>query len=156
MTETLLEERPQSRRRLVLAASFYLPAGAVATTIFALAFINLVSGNVGAIFAAVIMGLIALAVDFEGMSALRDLRNQPTVTEGPLLRKWSKGRFAFFGRVHYLLIERRVFEVSAPTALELRDGDRLRVEHWPHTNTVIRVYRLPNTSTGGRAGVDAS
>jgi hypothetical protein len=148
MPETLLEERPQHRRVLVRTALLYLPAGAVATGLFALAFINLVTGHVGAILAVVIMGLIAFAVDFEAIGALRDLRTEPAITEGPILRKWSKGRFAFFGRVHYLMLGRRVFEVSAPSALELRDGDHVRIEHWPHTNTVIRLYRLPGTSAG--------
>ena len=68
---------------------------------------------------------------------------EPVMTEGPVLRTWSKGRIAIFGRVHYLLLERRVFEVNAATALEIAAGDHVRVEHWPHTNTVISVHRIP-------------
>jgi hypothetical protein len=156
MAETLIEERPQHRRVLWRTAVLYIPAGLLATALFLASFVSLVTGNVGAIFAAVLLGLIAFAVDFEGIGAARDLRSQPETTEGPVLRTWSKGRLAFFGRVHYLLLERKVFEVSGLTAAELRDGDRVRVEHWPHTNTVIRVFRVPATSTGSPSGAQTA
>ncbi len=146
MAETLIEERPNHRRALIQKAVIYLPGGSVATVLFAASVYNVVMGNLGALVAGVILGLIAFAVDYEGIAAVRDLRGAPAATVGSVARKWSKGRFAFFGRVHYLLMERRVFEVNAATAMEIREGDRVRVEHWPHTNTVIAVYRLPSTS----------
>jgi len=147
MSELLIEERHDHRGRLMRTVLLYGPGGVLATALFLVAASSLLSGNVGAIFAVVIVGLIAFAVDYEAVSALRDLRAQPTVTEGPVLRKWSKGRIAFFGRVHYVLIGRSVFEVGPVAAAELRDGDRLRIAHWPRTNSVISIHRIP---TGDR------
>ena len=143
MTSILIEDRPHHRTVLLRKAILYTPSGVVATGLFLLAFFNLVTGNVGAIFAAILLGLIAFAVDFEALGSIRDLRGEPVTTEGPVLRSWTKARIAIFGHVHYLLLARRVFEVNAVTALEVSEGDRVRVMHWPHTNTVISVHRLP-------------
>ena len=154
MPDILVEERQDSRRVLIRKAALYGPGGIVATALFLVALFSLLSGNVGAIFAVVIMGLVSFAVDYEAMADLRDLRATPITTEGPAQRIWSKGRIAFLGRVHYLLIERRVFEVSPITALEVTPGEHVRIEHWPHTNTVIAVHRVrPDTprASGTRA-----
>jgi hypothetical protein len=147
MSELLVEERDDHRSRLLRTVFIYTPGGVIATTLFVIAALSLLSGNVGAIFATVIMGLIAFAIDYEALSALRDLRAEPTVTEGQVLRKWSKGRIAIFGRVHYVLIGRAVFEIGPVAAAELQNGDHLRIEHWPHTHGVIAVHRI---TTGGR------
>lgn len=153
MPELLVEERDDHRRRLLRTVLIYTPGGVIATALFLVAASSLISGNVGAIFATMIVGLIAFAVDYEALSALRDLRAEPTVTEGAIARKWSKGRIAFFGRVHYVLIGRAVFEVGPVAAAELRDGDQLRIVHWPNTHGVISVHRIttgerPAASTG--------
>lgn len=148
MADTLIEERLHHRRVLVRTAALYVPCGIFATVLLVLSLVSLFTGNIGAIFAVVLLGLISFAVDYEGIAALRDLRGHPIDTEGPIQRSWSKGRFAFVGRVHYLLVERRVFEVNGATALELHEGDRVRIDHWPHTNTVIAVHKLPRTSAG--------
>ncbi|MDA0364672.1 MAG: hypothetical protein O3B31_08375 [Chloroflexi bacterium] len=147
MPEVMIEEREDHRRRLVRTMLLYTPGAVIATTLFLVAGLSLLTGNVGAIFATVIVGLIAFAVDYEALSAARDLRSEPRVTEGHVLRKWSKGRVAFLGRVHYVLIGRSVFEVGPIAASELTAGDQVRIVHWPHTNGVISIHR---TSTGGR------
>lgn len=147
MPEVLIEERDDHRRRLMRTVLLYMPGAVIATGLFLVAALSLLSGNAGAIFATLIVGLIAFAVDYEAISALRDLRSEPRVTEGPVLRKWSKGRIAFFGRVTYVLIGRSVFEVGPIAAMEVTAGDELRVLHWPHTNGVISIHR---TSTGAR------
>jgi len=141
MAETLIEEHEGHRRSVIRTAAIYTPGGVIATGLFLLAFVSLISGNLGAIFASVIMGLIAYAVDYEALSAIRDLRAEPVTTEGQVQRIWSKGRIAFFGRVHYLMVGRRVFEVTRVAAMQLDDGDRVRIEHWPHTNRVVSVHR---------------
>lgn len=153
MSELILEERDDHRRRLLRTVLIYTPGGVIATGLFLVAAVSLLSGNIGAIFAAVIMGLIAFAIDYEALSAVRDLRAEPTVTEGQVLRKWSKGRIAIFGRVHYVLIGRSVFEVGPVAAAEVQAGDHLRIEHWPHTNGVISVHRI---TTGGRPAASTS
>ena len=147
MPDLLIEERHDHHARLVRSLLIYGPGGVFATILFAIAAFNLLTGNIGAIFATAIMALIAFAIDYEAFSAVRDLRSEPVVTEGPILRKWSKGRVAFLGRVHYVLIGRKVFEVGAVASAELQDGDVLRITHWPHSNGVITIHRI---STGQR------
>ena len=142
MTNALIEERPGHRRVILRTAVIYTPGAVVATLLFLLAAISLITGNPGAIFAALLLALIAFAVDYEAVSALRDLRATPVETEGTIGRSWAKARIFLFGRVHYILVGRAVFEVNALSAHELREGDRVRIEHWPYTNTVIALYRV--------------
>ena len=142
MTDALIEERPGHRHAILRTAVIYTPGAVVATLLFLYAFLGLITGNGAAIFAALLLGLIAFAVDYEAISALRDLRATPIETEGTIGRLWAKSRILLFGHVHYILVGRAVFEVNAISAHELHEGDRVRIEHWPHTNTVIAVYRV--------------
>ena len=141
-----LQEQHNHRFVLVRKAIIYTPAALIATALFAVALSSLLSGNVGAIIGTVILAIIAFAVDFEAVAALRDLRAEPTVTIGRVQRVWSKARILFFGRAHYLLIKRQVYEVDGVAAAELADGDPVQIEHWPHTNIVISLRRAPESA----------
>ena len=141
MTDALIEERPGHRQAILRKVVIYTPGAVVATTLFLYAAISLFS-NFGAIVAVFLFGLIAFAVDYEAISAIRDLRAEPVETTGEIARLWSKARIFIFGHVHYVLVGRAVFEVNAISAHELREGDRVRIEHWPHTNTLIALYRV--------------
>jgi hypothetical protein len=145
----VLEQHEDTRRGVLIKALLYGPGAVVVTVLFIYALRALLQGNMGALFATIIMGLITFAVDFEALAAFRDLRSEPTTTEGRVLRIWRKGRVLFFGRVHYLLIERKVFEVDAVTAAEAREGEPVRIEHWPHTNKVISVRKV-RTAAGAQ------
>ena len=99
----------------------------------------MLQGNLGALIGLVIVGALAFALSFEAVAALRDLRGAPVTTRDRVARVWSKSRVLFFGRVHYLMVERRVFEVGPVTGAELSAGDEVEIVHWPHTNTLVSL-----------------
>src|SRR5262249_61432981 len=78
----------------------------------------------------------------EGTAALRDLKAEPTTTQGMVRRTWSRGGLLWFFRSHYMFVDKTVFTVNPITELSVQAGDTVEVEHWPHTKTVIRVRVL--------------
>lgn len=139
MSTKLLEERPGHRASLVRKALIHTPAAAGALMLTAIALLSLLQGNAGAVIGLVIVGGLAFALSFEALAALRDLRGAPVTTRDRVARVWSKSRVLFFGRVHYLLVERRVFEIGPVTGAELREGDEVEIVHWPHTNALVSL-----------------
>ena len=139
MSAGMLEERPGHRAVLVRKAIIHTPAAAGALALAAIALGGLLQGNAGALIGLVIVGALAFALSFEAVAALRDLRAAPVTTRDRVARVWSKSRVLFFGRVHYLLVERRVFEIGPVTGAELRQGDEVEIVHWPHTNALVSL-----------------
>lgn len=142
----IIEERPGHRGDVVRKAVIHTPAATIATAIFAALLLLVIGGDWGALFGVTIIGIIAYALSFEAIAALRDLRSEPTTTDGLVSRTWQKSRVLFFGRVHYLMVQRRVFEIDAVLAEEVREGDRVEIVHWPYTNTLVSLRRLSRES----------
>ncbi|MCH2521556.1 MAG: hypothetical protein MK036_06405, partial [Dehalococcoidia bacterium] len=80
----------------------------------------------------------------ELVSAARDIRSSPIVTQGRASRLWQKSRMMIFGQVNYLLIDRRLFEVNlhAYQFLNANPDRPIRIRHWPHSNLVISIEYL--------------
>lgn len=138
MEPDVIETHLKHRQALLRHVMIYVPSGIVATALLLYSLTLLPQSIVGV----VILAAFGFAVNVEAISALRDLRARPVVTEGRIDRKWSKARFAFFGRVHYLLVDKKLFEVGPIGGAELQLGDQVRVEHWPHSNTLVSIARL--------------
>jgi len=102
----------------------------------------LIGGETGAIIGVSIVGLVFFTTSFQSVTALHDLRSDPTRTTGIVLRKRRPGIFLMFGRTHYLRLREGAFVVSVPAYHELSEDDEVEIEHWPHTRTVIRVRLL--------------
>ena len=139
MSARLLEERPGHRAGLVRKAITHTPAAAVALALTASALLSLLQGNLGALIGLVIIGGLSFALSFQAVAALSDLRAAPVTTRDRVARVWTKSRILFFGRVHYLLVERRVFEIGPLAEAELREGDEVEIVHWPHTNVLVSL-----------------
>jgi hypothetical protein len=133
--ERYLEQRHNHRAMVVRRAVIFTPGAIVLTGLLVYAIMNLP----GSIVMTIIVGIAAIALDIETIAVLRDLRSEPTTTRGLVQRSWTKARFLVFGRVHYLLIKRRLFEVDPLTGLELRPDDEVEIQHWPHSNVVVTV-----------------
>lgn len=146
-----LEYRHNHRFALIRRAVIYVPGAVALTSLLVWAALGLPSTVVIVIF----LSVGALAIDIEAYQSLRDLSASPVTSRGLVQRKWSKGRFLFFGRVHYLLVSTRgvdmppdtkpkdrLFEVGPIAARELDLGDEVEILHWPHTNTVITLERV--------------
>ena len=149
--DDLIEVRENHRQRLKRTAFVFAPLAVGATLIFLLALSNLLAGKGGAIIAVIFVGIIVYAMSYESIAALRDLRSEPTHSEGEIRRIWSKGRVLVFGRVNYMLVEREVFELSKESRILLEVGDRVRVQHWPRTNQVITIRRATGSEVSERA-----
>ena len=120
----------------------YAPAAALALALASVAGVSMVSGNISALFALVIVGILALALSYQAITAISDLRATPITTQGEVSRLWRKSRVLFFGRVHYLFLDRRVFEIGPVAFQELHEGDTVEIHHWPNTNTLISLRLL--------------
>ncbi len=139
MSTELLEEYPRHRAGLVRKVMIHAPAAAGTLVLTAIALLGVLQGNLGALVGLVIVGGLAFALSFEAAGALRDLRSAPVMTRDRVGRVWSKSRVLFFGRVHYMLVERRVFEIGPVAEAELRPGDEVEIVHWPHTNALVSL-----------------
>lgn len=133
----VLEERTDSRSTVIRRAILLVPSAAILLSLLATAVAN------QSVLAAIVLVLGGGAATVEAVAALRDLRATPVTTEGTVRRVWKKARFLFLGRVDYALVDHHLFEVRADTAFDLREGDQVVIEHWPHTNTVISVALPP-------------
>ncbi len=144
----LIEERHGHRSVIVRSAIFYTPLAIVSGALFLVAAYNLLTGGLAALIPTIFLGILGFATIFEAQANLRDLRSEPTVTRGPVMRSWNKGRFLIIGRVHYLLVEQRVFEVNPISAAEVEEGRYVEITHWPHSNTLITLYRSREQPAG--------
>jgi hypothetical protein len=142
MSMEMIEERPLDRRLIVRNAVIYAPTSFVVVALLLLALGALFSGNAGAVLPVVILSIVAFAVVYELVAALRDLRAEPVATEGTVDRIWKKSKLLIFGRQDYLMLDRKVFEVGVLAATELQEGQRVSIRHWPYTMRVITVERI--------------
>ena len=137
----VLQAHPNSRSLVTRRALMLTPVAVVLIGLLAWTIPYLPDS----IFGFVVMGIGAVTSTLEAVAALRDLRATPMTTRGRVNRLWKKSRFLVFGRTDYALVDRRLFEVNAVTAMELHEGDDVIIEHWPHTNIVISLARPPYT-----------
>ena len=142
MTTRLLEENRRHRAAVVRKVIIHGPPAIVMGWLTVLALFTVLSGQIGALWGLTIGGAISFALWFESIAALRDLRASPVTTSGDIQRTWTKARMLFFGRVRYLLVEGRVFEVHPVAFSELEAEDTVEVVHWPHTNVLVTLRLL--------------
>jgi len=141
----MIEERPLDRRLIVRNVLIYAPTAAVVVSLLVLSVLSMFAGRPGAFLPGIILAIISFAVVFELIASLRDLRSEPTTTEGVVNRIWKKSRFLIFGRQDYALVGRKVFEVGVLAATELKVDQQVSVRHWPHTMRVITLERSRET-----------
>jgi hypothetical protein len=123
-------------------ALFFTPlflAGLALEGYLAASFASEPSGS--AIPGLVIVGVITLLLGFESVQALRDLLATPRELEDVVTRTWTRTD-AFVFRNAYAMVARRVFRLTPEQALEVREGDVVRVRFFPHTNTLIEIDRV--------------
>lgn len=138
MTPDVIEANPKHRQTVFRRAAFFTPCAVFAVALFFFALAALPQS----LIMVILVGIFAIPLAIEAVSVLRDLPKQPVITEGRIERMWSKARFAFVGRVHYLLVDNKLFEVGPVAGMELKLGDQVRVEHWPHSHTLVSITRL--------------
>lgn len=143
-----LEVRTNTRRSLLRMAVLYVPLALASAAVALYSLSHFLAGSTGAIVPAVFVGLFAFAFTVEGIGAVRDLRSAgPVTSQGVVRRTWSRGGLLWFFRSHYVFAGDTVYTVAGLTAVSLRPGDTIEVDHWPHTKAVVAV-RLISQGSG--------
>ena len=139
----LLGEMEDHRRTLARMALTYGPL-TLALLVYCLFLLTVaLDGGVGALILLAIMGVFAFAAAFQLTAALRDLRARPAFTRGEVLRVWTKSQILWFLPSHFVMIGlRNIFVLRPDVWLQVKEGQILECHHWPHTGSVIRVWRL--------------
>ncbi len=145
--DDLLEENLGQRAGIYRRALIFTPLAVASIFAFLFAFNSLIAGNIGAVLGSGVLGIIAFALSFEAVAALRDLRATPIRSAGPTERVWVKSKFLVFGRTGYLLLNGRVFEIRVDTSMLIEAGQPVTIEHWPHTNLVVTLHRGAEASS---------
>tara|TARA_B100001142_G_scaffold328684_1_gene389465 strand:- start:48 stop:788 length:741 start_codon:yes stop_codon:yes gene_type:complete len=133
-------DEKSSRRSVWMRVSLFVPLSLCCCLLLAWLIFSLPQTTVGLI----IVGIFSVAIFIEGFAVVRDIVSQPIITEALVSRLWQKGRLLVFGQVYYLLIDKRLFEISAFAYHELQSHTKpyVRIRHWPHSNIVISVQSI--------------
>ena len=130
------------RRTLLRMVAMYAPL-AVGAGLLALVSLSAVLGDsYGAVVPLIILLLVTGAALMQAISALRDLRAEPTFTRGEVTRLWTKGGLFWFFRSHYAMVNRQVFVMVPEVWVQLDEENIVELHHWPHTRTLIRAVLL--------------
>ena len=138
----LVGENQGHKRTLQRMVLMYGPLTLAAIALLMLPLTSLLGGRYGAVIPLVIIIVVILALAFQAMMALRDLRARPLFTRGEVQRSWSKGGLLWFFRSHFLMVNRQVFVVPPEMWVRVGEGEMVEAHHWPHTRTVIRLILL--------------
>lgn len=104
---------------------------------------ELLGGDSGSWFLAGFIFVLASLFGFLGLQALWDLYSEPTQTEGYVTRRWSRTD-SLVKRSHFIRLDnRKIFSVDRLLHGDPNQGDRVRVDYFPHSAQVIRVALLP-------------
>ncbi len=140
------------RGRLIRDAIFYTPIFAVCAVVLLL----MVAGIVDrAIVGMVLLAIVTFLFGYQSIQTLRDLGTRPGLVEGAVTRRWTK-RDGFVVKTHYVAVNKAIFRIPVDAYLDLKTGDLVRIEAYPHTGLVLRCDRTgrpePEAPPVGPAG----
>lgn len=140
----LIDEDPSHRGVVQRKALLHAPPAVISWAITIWLLQILFGGDKGALVGLSIIVIFTVALTFETIAALRDLRAEPITTQGIIGRTWTKGRFLFIGRIYYLAVEGRIFQLRRHAFASLQEGDTVKIEHWPRTNVIVTLHLAPS------------
>ena len=138
----LVGENTEHRRTLRRMLLMYGPLTLAAIAVLMVPLSSLLGGRYGAVIPLTIIAVVVLALAFQAVMALRDLRAEPLFTRGEVQRSWTKGGLLWFFRSHFVMVNRQVFVVPPEMWVRIAEGEIVEAHHWPHTRTVIRMILL--------------
>jgi hypothetical protein len=138
-------DEKSSRRSVWMRVCLFIPLSLGCCLLLVWLIFSLPQTTVGLI----IVSIFSVAIFIEGFAVARDLVSQPIITEASVSRLWQKGRLLVFGQVYYLLIDKKLFEISAFAYHELQSHTKpyVRIRHWPHSNIVISIQSTQKPET---------
>ena len=132
------------RRRhghVVAQALIFTPMAVVLLSGVAFAVLNIAAGNLGYVVMLAASGLLGLAVGYQALGYLRDIAAEPTLAEGDVTRKWTKGNFfIFFLPSYYIAVKGKIFSIRRVDYIGILEGDLVRISHYPHSLTVESLH----------------
>ena len=138
----LVGENAAHRRTLQRMLLMYGPLTLAGIALLMVPLSSFLDGRYGAVLPLTIIAVIILALAFQTIGALGDLRAEPLFTRGEIQRMWTKGGLLWFFRSHFVMVNRQVFVVPPEMWVRVGEGEMVEAHHWPHTHTVIRLVLL--------------
>ncbi len=138
------EEKPPPNKRahIVIQALIFTPVAVLCGIGIGVALTNIFAGNSGYVVMLFVTGILFLVVGYQAWHYLRDMAAQPTASEGEVTKKWTKGNFFFFFmHSHYIAVKGQIYTISRNEYRGLLEEDMVRIQHYPHSLTVVFVER---------------
>ncbi len=142
MRHEIIGEMPGNRLTLLRMVLMYALLTAGGGSISLVSLRAVLGGSYGALIPLTILLLVTGASLFQLITALLDLRAEPTFTRGQVARLWTKGGLFWFFRSHYAMVNRQVFVMAADVWVQLEEENTVELHHWPHTRTLIRAVLI--------------
>jgi hypothetical protein len=164
-----LDTRPARKRgTIVRNAIFYTVIAGIIGAGFVLALVKIATGESGFLVMMFFALLFGLPFAMRSLDFLRDLGAEPSVAEGEVRRKWSKGNlFFFFMHGYYMAVmdlppftgvgrvptaaelevepKTHIYSVVLQDYAALLEGDRVRILRYPHSLTIEQIERYDLT-----------
>ena len=136
----MAEGSSSARASILRSALLFSPFLAVSAFALALIIGDVVNGEagVGHGVGVFLVGLMTLLLVYQVVQSIRDLFSRCVETVGVVERQWSRKEFMLF-RNGYIFIGRNVFRLEMEEYVDIKQGDTVRVVHYPHTLTVDTV-----------------
>jgi len=125
------------RGRLIRDAIFYTPIFVLCAVVLLLMIAGVIDR---AIIGMVLLAIVTFLFGYQSIQTLRDLSTKPGTFEGPIARRWTK-RDGFVVKTHYVAVNKAIFRIPVESYLDLKPGDVVRIEAYPHTGLVLRCER---------------
>lgn len=151
-----LAQKRRARSSLVRGAIIWVPLF-IATALAFLYFLfdEATGGDKGSWFLVVVLLGLGVLFGFQGIQPLMDLFTEPATLTGEVTRRWSRSD-SLVVRSHYIRIDgKQIFRIDRDIHGDVKEGDLLRIEHHPHSATVIDVEKLPKPGAEPQANAPA-
>jgi hypothetical protein len=125
------------RGRLIRDAIFYTPIFVLCAAVLLLMLVGAIDR---AIVGMVLLVVVTFLFGYQSIQTLRDLRDRPQQVEGAITRRWTK-RDGFVVKSHYVAVNKAIFRIPVESYLDVKTGDSVRIEAYPHTGLVLQCER---------------
>lgn len=125
------------RGRLIRDAIIYTPIFLLCAAVLLLMLVGVIDR---AIIGMVLLVIVTFLFGYQSIQTLRDLRERPKSFEGAVTRRWTK-RDGFVVKSHYVAVNKAIFRIPVDSYLDVKAGDSVRIEAYPHTGLVLRCER---------------
>jgi hypothetical protein len=100
----------------------------------------------------VILGILTLLFGFQSFQSLLDLRAEPHVDTGFVVRRWSRSD-SFVMKSHYIRLEKRILRGDVDLLDGIKEDDYVQVRFYPNSAVLVWVEKLAPPSTADGEGV---